>query len=275
MAKLKVAFLDVGHGDFAYAVTPYGHNLVIDVGTGDVMPSKFLATVKTIDELQISHPHTDHFDDIVAISKKSINSFRCPNLDKFADRVIGWKKNDKNKIAAIRKLKTSIATNNNAVRVGDGFSHTVWFPSDIDFENPNTASCVTTLTYKGVKILFGGDLPESGWKSLLRQQDFVSAISGTTIFKVPHHGRKEGCCQALFDLQNFKPKLCIISDKAIEKDNKNTVATDWYTKRASGCKVVGEVKPRSVLTTHSDHSIFIEIDDTGWSVYRDTRWKKD
>lgn len=32
MADLRIGFLDVGHGDFIYATTPLGANLIIDVG---------------------------------------------------------------------------------------------------------------------------------------------------------------------------------------------------------------------------------------------------
>lgn len=276
MLKLEVGILDVSHGDFVYAVTPTGDNLVIDVGTGDVVPSIFLKTINEISELQISHPHTDHFDDIVGISKKTIKSFRCPSLVKFDDQVIGWKKSDKAKIAALRELKARIKADNAAVKAGRGFSHTVYFADNIDYKDPDTASAVTILAYKGVKLLFGGDLPASGWENLLKKSDFVSAVSGTNVFKVPLHGRQEGCCQALFDLKEFKPLLCIISDKSLEKDNKSTVAMDWYSKRASGCRIVGYDGPRKVLTTRSDGSIFIKINEKGscW-VYPNTRWRSD
>lgn len=274
MSTLKVAFLDVGHGDFIYATTPLGDNLIIDIGSGDVVPSRFLSKVSTISEVQVSHPHTDHFDDIVAISTKTIKSFRCPSLDRFSDQSIGWKKADKVKIAKLREMKRNLSAADAAVSVGSGFSHTVWFPGDIDYDDPNTASAVTTLSFAGVKILFGGDLPASGWESLLNNNKFVSAISGTTIFKVPHHGRKEGCCEALFE--RISPKLCIISDKATGKDNKNTVATGWYSQRALGCNVVGAKDKRKVVSTRSDNSIFVKVNNEGtfW-VYTNTRWKTD
>jgi beta-lactamase superfamily II metal-dependent hydrolase len=274
MPELRIAFLDVGHGDFVYATTPLGDNLIIDIGSGDVIPSNFLNNVLTISEVQVSHPHTDHFDDIVAISKKKIKSFRCPQLDKFSDQSIGWRKSDKTKIAKLREMKRTLKPNNGAVAIGNGFSHTVWFPDTIDTNDPNTTSMVTTLSYAGVKILLGGDLPESGWKNLLQNREFVSAISDTTIFKVPHHGRKEGCCKDLFE--HIFPKLCIISDKSMGKDNENTVATPWYSQRAKGCNVVGSREKRKVLSTRSDKSIFIKINEKGafW-VYTNTTWRKD
>ncbi len=276
MLKLEVAILAVSHGDFVYAVTPTGENLVIDVGTGEVIPSIFLKKIREISELQISHPHVDHFGDIIDISKKTIKSFRCPPLVKFDDDVIGPKKTDHAKIAALRELERRIQTDDDAVRAGRGFSHTVYFADNIDDKDPNTASAVTILVYKGVKLLFGGDLPASGWENLLKKSDFLSAVAGTNVFKVPSHGHPDGCCQALFDLKEFKPLLCILSDMSAQDEGRRPVATDWYSKRASGCRIVGYEGPRKVLSTRSDGSIFIRINEKGacW-VYPNTRWKSD
>ncbi len=272
--KLEVAILDVSQGDFVYAVTPIGENLVIDVGTGEVVPSLFLKNVSEISELQISHPHVNHFYDLISISKKNIKTFRCPSLAEFDDKVIGRKEDDHVKIAALREIKEKIRTDNDTIKARRGFSHTVYFPDNIDYKDPNTASAVTLLVYQGVKLLFGGDLPASGWENLLKKPDFVSAVSGTKVFKVPAHGRGEGCCQALFDLKEFKPLLCIISDKSLKKDEKSVIAMDWYSKRTSGCRIVGYNEPRRLLSTRSDGSIFIRINEKGtcW-IYPNTRWR--
>lgn len=274
MANLKISVLDVGHGDFIYAESPLGNNLVIDCGSGDIIPSSFLSKIPTISELQVSHPHVDHFDDIIPLSKKRILSFRCPSFDKFSDEVIGWNKTDKIKIKKLREIKQILKVDNSAVSSGGGFYHTVWAPSNVDYNDPNTASYVTTLNYNGFKMLFGGDLPESGLMSLLQNNKFVNEIKGTTVFKVPHHGREDGCCEELFEI--ISPMLCIISDKAIEKDNENTVATDWYRYRSKGCNVVGYNEQRKVLSTRSEGSIFISVNDEGnWWVYPKTSWRKE
>jgi competence protein ComEC len=276
MPHLKISFLNAGHGDFIYTETPLGDNLVIDLGTGDVIPAVFLRNIPIISELQISHPHIDHFEDIINVSKKIIKSFRCPNLSGFEDRTNGWKKSDLDKIAKLKEIKSKIPTDNDAVKVGNGFHHTVWAPSIIDFNDPNTASLVTILAYQGVKVLLGGDLPSNGWEDLLKKPSFVSAISGTAIFKVPHHGREEGCCKALFELDSFNPKLCIVSDKPLDKTNENTASTDWYARRSLGCNVEGYFEPRKVLTTRSDNSIFVKVNEKGtWWVYPNTNWKNE
>ena len=272
MAELKISFLNVGHGDFCYCETPLAQNMIIDCGSGDIIPSNFLSKVTTIHELQISHPHTDHFLDIEEISKKTIKSFRCPNPDSFEDKAIGWKKSDAGKIKKLKELYKKIPTDNDAVTVKDGFEHWIWYPNH-DGKDPNSSSIVTLIAYKGVKILMGGDLAKNGWEELLKNQKFKNAIKGTTIFKAPHHGRENGCSEELF--KHISPTLCIISDKSMDKDNENTVATDWYTKRSKGCTIANsDNNPRYVLTTRNDKSIFIKVNDKGtWWVYVDTNWK--
>jgi hypothetical protein len=126
------------------------------------------------------------------------------------------------------------------------------------------------FTFWFFKILFGGDLPDNGWCNLLKNEEFRSAIKGTNVFKVSHHGRAEGCSDELF--KHISPKLCIISDKPIDETNKNTVSTSWYEDRTSGI-YFGD-KLRKVLTTRNDGSIFIDVQsDSNWSVYRNTSWR--
>jgi beta-lactamase superfamily II metal-dependent hydrolase len=274
MHELKVAFLNVGHGEFIYAVTPNGSTLVIDVGTGEhLVPSAFLRNVPKISELQISHPHTDHFDDIMAISTKPFLSFTCPDVAGFSDEAIGWKKGDKGKIDTLRELQQTRPSLPFLMCEPNGFIYKVWPPTEVDSDDPNTASLVTILSYQGVTILLGGDLPAKGWESLLTtKKDFVAAAAATTIFKAPHHGREDSCCEAL--LAWMVPKLCIISDKPLDKDKKNAAAAKWYEERSLGCDVVGSKGKRKVLTTRNDGSVFISVGEQGkLSVYPHTEWK--
>ena len=59
------------------------------------------------------------------------------------------------------------------------------------------------------------------------------------------------------------PKLCIISDKPLDKDGKNAAATKWYEERTLGCDVAGYAGKRTVRTTRSDGSVFISIGEQG------------
>ncbi len=274
MANLKLSVLDVGHGDFIYLRTPKGQSLVIDCGPGDgdVSPAQFLINVHTIHELQISHPHTDHFGDLAVFANKTLCSFRCPSLDGFSDGDIGWRNQDKKTIALLRAFKKVLCTDDEAVPVGDGFNHAVWAPPGIDHSDPNTASLVTVLSYGDFKMLLCGDLPAPGMDALLDEPGFRKAIRGTNVLKAAHHGRQDGCCDTLFNL--ITPDLCIISDKSIDDSNADTVCTEWYAKRTRGLRWPdGTI--RKVLTTRSDGSVHLQANGgTYWVCYR-TTWKKE
>ncbi len=276
MAELKISVLDVGHGDFIYAETPFGHRLVIDCGRGNVVPSEFLSKVSTIHELQISHPHEDHFSDLAALAKKSILSFLCPDTDVFTDEEIAWRTRDKAKVATLRALQRNLPFNGAAVSVGQQFSRSVWAPPEhaINYDDPNTVSLVTILSCGSFKMLFGADLTETGWDALLTEPRFVTAIANTTIYKVAHHGRKEGCSDRLF--KKITPTLCVVSDKMIDSTNEDTECIQWYRDRTIGCEFIyadGSKKVRKVLTTRKDGSIFIAADPLTWYCETQTNWK--
>lgn len=265
MANLKVSFLNVGHGDFIYCETPHGDNMVIDCGCGEIVPSTFI-TSNSITELQVTHPHTDHFDDIIDLSEKTIQSFRCPQISTFDDSKIGWKKSDSEKIKKLKELQRDIMPNNYVVTTDTNFYYQVWESPLIDKEDPNTSSLVTLITYNNFKVLMGGDLPTDCWLELLKNKSFKDSIAGTTIFKTPHHGRENSYCKELFEVMS--PILCIICDKPLDKDNENTCATDKYREavknggggldfyRLSDGQFTGK---RYVLTTRNDKSIFMNI----------------
>lgn len=280
MSELKISFLNVGHGDFCYCETPLSENMVIDCGSEKdaVVPSEFLNKVKKIDELQISHPHTDHFLDIEELSKKEIKSFRCPDPNSFDDKKIGWKKSDESKIKKLKELYKKTKADNDAIQVKNGFGHCIYYPA-YDTSDPNTSSIVTILSYKNDKILMAGDLLATGWDEMLKNKDFQNVIKGTTVLKASHHGRENGFNNSLFDF--ISPKICVISDKSLGKDNENTSCTDRYTKAIKDCgggieffrvSDGASIGTRYVLTTRNDKSIFIRISDSGLFIQTNTNW---
>lgn len=274
MALLKISVLDVGHGDFVYAETPFGHRLVIDCGSGAIVPSAFLSKVPTLDELQISHPHTDHFTDLPALGVKNIKSFRCPRLNGFDDSEMGWKQSDKQAIAWLRHLAATRVADNLAVAVGYGFDHTVWAApiKSVDYSDPNTVSLVTILGYGSFKMLFGADLTTAGWKAHLENPNFRNSIKGTSLLKVSHHGRAVGTCDELFGIGGIYPTLSIISDKAVDDSNRNTICVDWYRQRSRGLQSTVDGL-RHVLTTRRDGSIHIQANANGnWIVRTNCAW---
>jgi hypothetical protein len=62
----------------------------------------------------------------------------------------------------------------------------------------------------------------------------------------------------------MKPDLVIVSDKAIEGQNENTAATDYYAGYVESGIVFGQnteqEKTRKVLTTRNDNTIHIQVE---------------
>ncbi len=81
MPKLEMVIWDVQHGSAAYLKTPNGKHFVIDLGTGThkgsnntFSPLLYLKQnwgITSIDKVIITHPHTDHIDDIFNLMQLS------------------------------------------------------------------------------------------------------------------------------------------------------------------------------------------------------------
>ena len=82
---MDLVIWDVQHGSSAYLKTPNKKHIVIDLGTGDLsndvvtfsplLHLKNKYNVEQLDEVIITHPHTDHIDDIMnldALSPKTL-----------------------------------------------------------------------------------------------------------------------------------------------------------------------------------------------------------
>lgn|GEM_PF-264091 len=127
------------------------------------------------------------------------------------------------------------------------------------FADTNNLSVVTFVEYRGISIIFPGDLEQGGWRQLLQYPLFLEYLSRVNIFVASHHGREDGYCAEVFD--HCKPDLVIISDGAIEYE---TQKEQRYRKHARGASVGGEI--RHVLTTRNDGTITIQPGG-GWVPY--------
>jgi len=272
---MELIIWDVQHGSAAYLKTPAGKHIVIDLGTGDCSngnegfsPLKYLKNkfgINQLDDVIITHPHTDHIDDIINFDSlnpkvltrpKHLTEEEIKKANPSNDQQKVWKYLEINRRYSepVQDFENpGIAVNNGGVTVK------TFIPSKCGTSNINNHSVVILIEYLDVKILIPGDNEAASWKELLERKDFVDEIKNTDIFIASHHGRESGYYSELFDY--FTPKLVVISDGSVQE----TSATDKYSKIASGWNVYKrnefEKHPhrRNCLTTRNDGTIVVKV----------------
>lgn len=272
---MELVIWDVQHGSAAYLKTPAGKHIVIDLGSGDysgkdvtfspLMHLKNKYGVQQLDRVIITHPHTDHIDDIMNFETLNPKSLTRPKHLLEEDIIKANPGKDEKKInkyleinnrysQPVEAAEDPLKAENNG-----GVSISIFIPSKCGTSNINNHSAVTVIEYLGVKIIIPGDNESVSWKELLESSNFTNAIKGTNVFVASHHGRESGYCSELFNY--FTPELVIVSDGPCGK----TSSTDCYTKIARGWKVYkrseGGSSPheRKCLTTRNDGTIVIKV----------------
>jgi len=294
--KVNIWFLNVGHGDCAYLELPNGSKMMIDCGGGaDNWPSRLLKHFRitkkespvnipgvsgkyALDNLVISHPHGDHISDIEAIHDEIGFYLFTGGYRSFIDKIsldqIDYHKRGQNAgkkfIEIVKKHKGDYEKAKDRVRANRptcvvASKRFINYQDNIDL---NEISYFVSISIGNQKVLFPGDMTAAGVKKILESDDavnFKEFVKGTTILKVPHHGRENGCSQEMFNWFKGEPILCILSDQIINEKNQGTTNTQWYTDRTSKKKVKidGKMQDRYVLTTRKDHDINVEIASNG------------
>ena len=268
---MKIVVWDVNHGNSIWIQTPNDKDILIDCGsngTTEFSPARYLYNNgRSIDYLILSHPHTDHIQDIENI----INYNKPTMLDRpkiVLDRIL--KANPDGDEEIIRNYydfqeqygwEVSEDQNPEYEYWGGGVSFHNFTPNEDD-SNLNNLGIATFVNFGGFTLLCPGDIEERGWKRLLTQDDFVNCLRETNFLIASHHGRNEGFYNEIFNY--FTPKMTIVSDGKFRE----TSVTDAYSKITEGWDVnkrdTNDEMKRYVVTTRNDGSITInvEVSDT-------------
>jgi len=267
MSGMEIVVWDVNHGNAIWIQTPNGKDVLLDCGcngTTDFSPAIHLESEgRTIDYLIVSHPHTDHIQDIENIADYNKPSMlRRPKID--LDKIL--EANPEGDEELIRSYYNFQKTYGSPVSDEDNPEYESWgggvsfhnFEPNGDDSNINNLGVVTFINYGGFTLLCPGDIQERGWKRLLNQNNFINWLRKTNFLIASHHGREEGFYDEIFEY--FKPKLTIVSDGKF----RDTSATDKYYKITEGWPVrgrdSGDERKRYVVTTRNDGSINISVE---------------
>lgn len=266
MPIMNIVVWDVNHGNSIWIQTPNNKYVLIDCGSNDTTnfsPARYLKSEgRSIDYLIVSHPHTDHIQDIENI----INHNKPPMLDRpklDLERIL--EANPEGDEGIIRNyfdfqeqygFETSDENNPEYKSWGAGVSFHNFNPNEDD-SNLNNLGIATFVNFGGFTLLCPGDIEENGWKRLLAQSNFVNWLKKTNFLIASHHGRNTGLYSKIFEY--FTPKLTIVSDGRFRE----TSATDAYSKITEGWDVnkrdTKDKIKRYVLTTRNDGPIGINV----------------
>jgi len=272
-------------GSAAFVVTPNDKLVLFDAGRNDSFsPAKFIydnSNVKTCDALILSHPHDDHLKDLENIMTllKPISRYKNPNTP---ERLI-YPKGKKNLTEPMNswldienRFTFPVPSDNNLTDPNNfgGVQFNLFYANEKQLiptakENLNNYSVVTTVKYRGLLLVFPGDLEPDGWDAVLDNTNLSTHLDGNIkILIAPHHGRRSGIRKAdgsVYDrfLKRMQPNLVIISDVW---GNEST-DPEAYRAYASGLHVEsnGVTEQKSVLTTKTNNCVSIQ--GIGYDLY--------
>lgn len=231
-----------------------------------LLPYDSIARKYQLRDLTLTNYDQDHFSDLPYIKNKTNLLSVCfpPNLTGTEIKSLKLNITDAiNEVAYIRDNWTSPVTDYNPP-----FDKKTFYLKKSDFDTEvgtNELSQLVFITYKNVRICIPGDLTSIAWDKLLKNEEIINYLKGTTIFITSHHGRKDGYNEKIFNY--CKPESIIISDTDINYDTQDGMSAT-YAKHVTYPGIwFNNNEIRQVLTTRSDGNILIEIEDDGMTKY--------
>ncbi|MFC2162019.1 DNA internalization-related competence protein ComEC/Rec2, partial [Acidobacteriota bacterium] len=208
---LRVTFIDVGQGDSILVEFPGKKKLLIDGGgifsdsfdIGEQVLSPFLweKGIKTIDYLVLTHPHPDHLNGLVSVSR----NFKVREF---------WESLSPTANKSYEELLQNLSQSTKHRRMFRGYSRNIE-DSVIDILHPierpiqsvsidNEKSMVLRLSYGQTSFLFTGDIGEATERNML--ENMISIKSD--ILKSPHHGSLSSSSEEF--LNAVRPSVIVI-----------------------------------------------------------------
>lgn len=212
---LRITSIDVGQGESTLVRLPKGSTMLIDgggfydnsfdIGERVVAPLLWKKKIKHIDYLVLSHPQSDHLNGLVFISK----NFKVKEVWSNGDRAYTEPFEEFERTISEKRIKKFIINREHPDRkIKDVLFEFLHPPKPPWHDNPprvNKHSLVIKLTYKGISMLFTGDIYQEAERELINTAPNLKS----TILKVPHHGSKTS--SSLEFIKQVQPKIAIFN----------------------------------------------------------------
>ena len=228
---LRIHIIDVANGDSIWIQTPTGQNVLIDGGEvansagliiTDYLEFHGFPKGSTFDAVFLTHPHSDHFGGFPALFdnykiKNYIDPMETSSANDVSQSYGRW----------ITKVSAMVEPGHLWMPAEETLSHDEPMPEDFfgpdvvaeylfsrktfvaangNSANPNTASIIFRLTYKGISMLFTGDATDVDETAVIAKAKNRLA---SNFLKVCHHGS---------DTSSTKPFLDAIFNSITDRD---------------------------------------------------------
>ncbi len=258
-SKLRVTFLDVGHGNSALVQFPRGRNMLIDGGgfpdryfdVGERVVARFLwhQKIKNIDYLVLSHPHPDHLNGLPFIAenfgvKEFWSNGESVNTEPYQElmEIISRKKIAK---PTLGEFKHAININGVQVRVIYPPENFIEDKTTCSWWSLNNNSLVIKICLKDNCIIFPGDIGEDAEKELIDLNHNLNA----SVLLAPHHGSSSS--SSVDFLEKVRPRIAIFSTGLPYRFPSRDVIRRY---RDLGCKIYRINQDGCVtVTIYGDH----------------------
>ena len=221
----RAVYMDVGQGDGILIRTGGGTNILIDGGSSDnsqvgeyvISPVLRYYGAAHIDYAFVTHSDKDHVSGLLYLLETENTGVSIDNVvlpmygvqdgldeikqaaEKSRVNVIYMKKGD-----AIVAARSGVLSNNGRDMAKISLSFLYPGP-ETGINDINELSAVIRLDYLSYKMLFTGDIGETGEKYLLGEGADIKA----DVLKVGHHGSRYSSCDEFLD--SVSPKIAVIS----------------------------------------------------------------
>ena len=214
--QMEIDMLDVGQGDGIYLCTGDGVSMFIDGGSSDVknvgtyriLPFLKAKGVKEISYWFVSHTDADH---ISGVKEVLTLGFPVQHL------ILAESAREKDGTKKLEELARKSGTKVHYMKTGDTCHSgqavlTCLYPdAGADREDMNDLCLVLLYEERGLKALFGGDIPAEVEESLVAE----NKLTTVHFYKADHHGSNNSSCEVF--METISPEISAVS---AGKDNR-------------------------------------------------------
>ncbi len=212
--KLRVTFLDVGHGDSVFVEFPHGGNMLVDGGNGGkrdigrnvVLPFLRNKGISVIDAVVMTHPDSDHVGGLISV----INGINVRQIFESGAKTESGAYIDFRSAALKNKIKQRALKRGDLIEGLKDISLLCLNPPAEWLNDPavseNDKSLALRIKYGQTAVLLCGDIGERPISEMASLAPLIKA----EVLMLPHHGQElTPEREALID--TVKPACAVIS----------------------------------------------------------------